>query len=398
MKKIATIIWKETLLRFANPMEWAFFLIMPVMFTFLLSGGAPSGDQDSRIRLVVVDQANNAVSQQIVQALDGSSTVRTELLSMQEAEDQLKGRRADVVLIIPPGLSTASIRDGSASVELREQPNSLDALAARAAIQPALRQVSAEISAASNALAEAEAYGSFKSESERQAYFDEALVLAQRIQTESPQRVEVMEAATPDEITYDPRANASAGQLITWVFVPLIGIAGAFAYERQRGTLKRILTTPTSKATYLVGTISAQVLIALFQMALLVTFGIIVLKLPWGRDPLALAVLLTSAALAGGAIGTALGTFIKSEEQANGLSMLVGMVMALMGGCWYPLELFPQAVQTAARVLPTTWAMQGMLDLLLRGGGLLDILPKAAVLMGFAVLFLGIGTARFRYE
>ena len=34
MKRIATIIWKDTLLRFANPMEWAFFLIMPVMFTF----------------------------------------------------------------------------------------------------------------------------------------------------------------------------------------------------------------------------------------------------------------------------------------------------------------------------------------------------------------------------
>lgn len=75
-----------------------------------------------------------------------------------------------------------------------------------------------------------------------------------------------------------------------------------------------------------------------------------------------------------------------------------GMVMALLGGCWYPLELFPSFVQSAVKVLPTTWAMQGMLDLTLRGQGLGAILPEAGVLLGFAVVFLMIGVLRFKYE
>ena len=79
----------------------------------------------------------------------------------------------------------------------------------------------------------------------------------------------VIEANTEDQVDYDPRANTSAGQLITWVFVPLFGISALFAYERQQGTLRRILTTPTGKATYLLGTISGQVVIALVQMFLL---------------------------------------------------------------------------------------------------------------------------------
>ena len=74
------------------------------------------------------------------------------------------------------------------------------------------------------------------------------------------------------------------------------------------------------------------------------------------------------------------------------------MVMALMGGCWYPLELFPEVVRTIVKVLPTTWAMQGLLTLSLRGGGLMDILPVAAVLMGFAVVFFTVGIWRFRFE
>jgi ABC-2 type transport system permease protein len=77
---------------------------------------------------------------------------------------------------------------------------------------------------------------------------------------------------------------------------------------------------------------------------------------------------------------------------------MFSMVFALMGGCWYPLELFPSAIQNAVKVLPTTWAMQGMLDLVLRGGGLRDILPEAAVLLGFAAIFFSVGIWRFRYE
>jgi len=55
-------------------------------------------------------------------------------------------------------------------------------------------------------------------------------------------------------------------------------------------------------------------------------------------------------------------------------------------------------VQTAVKVLPTTWAMQGMLDLVLRGGTLVNILPEAGVLLGFAAIFFTIGVWRFKYE
>ncbi|MBI2332977.1 MAG: ABC transporter permease, partial [Chloroflexi bacterium] len=90
--------------------------------------------------------------------------------------------------------------------------------------------------------------------------------------------------------------------------------------------------------------------------------------------------------------------FIKTESQAGGLSVMIGMVMALLGGCWYPLELFPATVQTIVKILPTTWAMQGLLDLVLRGGDMADILLESGVLLGFAAVFFSIGVARFRYE
>jgi len=398
MKKIFAIAWKDAIIRFASKSEWLFFIILPIVFTFLVSGGTPSGDEDNRIRLLVVDESNTAISQQILSELENSTAVRAEIVMREEAENQFDDRRASVVFIIPAGIDIESLQNGSAEVELLQQPNNLNATIAERAVLTAIRRVSSSISAAQYAVNVREAKQPFASETEKQTYFESSLETAQSIQENAPERVTVIEGTTPDEIDYDPRTNASAGQLIIWVFVPLFAISALFASEREGGTLRRLLTTPSRKATFLLGTISGQVALALIQMFLLVGFGIFAMKLGWGREPLALFVILFTSALAAAAFGTTLGTFIKTAGQASGLSIMFGMLFAMMGGCMYPLELFPPGIQNAVRILPTTWAMEGMLDLGLRGGGLMEILPEAGVLLGFAAVFFSIGVMRFRYE
>jgi ABC-2 type transport system permease protein len=396
MKKIFAIAWKDAIIRFSSSSELLFFIILPLVFTFLLAGG--TRDEDPRIDLFVADEANTAISQQIIGELENSTAVHPEVTTRQEAQNLFDARRAEVVLLIPAGLNLEALQSGSVQVELLQQPNNLNATIAQRAILTAIRRVSSSISAAQNAVKQRESIQPFASEAEKQDYFDSSLKLAQTIQAEAPERVTVVEGNTEDEVEYDPRANTSAGQLITWVFIPLFAISALFAYERQQGTLRRLLTTPATKATFLLGTITGQVAMALVQMLLLVGFGILVMKLGWGREPLALFLILLTSALAAAAFGTTMGTFIKSEGQASGLSVMFGMVFALMGGCWYPLELFPPAIQNIVKILPTTWAMQGMLDLVLRGGGLPDILPEAAILLGFAAIFFSVGVWRFRYE
>ncbi len=48
MKKIFAIFRKDTLLRFTSPVEWGFFLILPIIFTFILGSGT-GNSQDQRI-------------------------------------------------------------------------------------------------------------------------------------------------------------------------------------------------------------------------------------------------------------------------------------------------------------------------------------------------------------
>jgi ABC-2 type transport system permease protein len=403
MSKILAIIWKDLKLRFSVKAELLYFIILPLIFTFLLAGGTPSGDDDPRLSLAVVDLAHSSLSESLYAELDNSTTVDPTPYELEEAERQFDERRLSSLLILPADFTLESLQAGEAEVELRQQPNSLNALAAERAIQSAVQRVGSAVQIAQTSLEAAEqriAQGAtpFSDATSRAAYFERALASAQEQMANAPQRVSVQRGNTPDQVEYDPATSSSAGQLITWVFIPLVGISGMFAYERQQGTLRRLLTTPTQRVTYLLGTILGQVLTAFVQIALLVGFGMLVMGVKWGNDLGGLALLMLAFALAGAALGTAMGAFVKTEGQASGLSMVAGMVMTLLGGCWYPLELFPDFVQNVVKVLPTTWAMQGMLDLALRGQGLAGILPEAGVLLGFAVVFLAIGVARFKYE
>lgn len=397
MKKIWNIIWKDTILRFSSKSELLFFLILPIIFTFILAGG--TGNQgDNRIRLLVVDQTQSPLSEQIIAELEKSETVRPDVMTLEDAQDVFENRNASALLVIPADCDSAALQSGEIVLDLQQQPNNLNALAAERAVQAVLYRLGSAVSIAREAVSEAEAKQLFASDTDRQTYFDSSLEMARTLTDEAPDRVNSVLGGTKDPIEYDPRANSSAGQMITWVFIPLIAISGAFAYERQRGTLRRLLTTPTSTGTYLLGTILGNVLWALVQMTLLVTFGTLVMKVNWADQPAALAVIMTASALAAAALGTMLGTFVKTEGQASGLSIMLGMVMALLGGCWYPIELFPEVVRNIVKVLPTTWAMQGMLDMLLRGQDVVGILPEAGVLLGFAAVFFVIGVLRFRYE
>ena len=48
--------------------------------------------------------------------------------------------------------------------------------------------------------------------------------------------------------------------------------------------------------------------------------------------------------------------------------------------------------------MPTYWAMEGFLDVILEGAGLPDVVVPTTALIGFILLFLAVAALRFRFE
>ena len=127
MKKIAAIILKDTLVRFASPSEWLFFILLPILFTVIL-GSSTGSMSDTRIVLPVVDKAQTDLSAQLVAALDKSSSVRVVAEDLTKAQSAFDSRRNSAVLIIPAGFNLDAQSKNSLSLKILQQPNNMDAL------------------------------------------------------------------------------------------------------------------------------------------------------------------------------------------------------------------------------------------------------------------------------
>ena len=213
MHKFLAIFSKDTRLRFSSPMEWGFFLILPIIFMLILGRATgPQGDQ--RITLYTVDQAGTPLSASLVKELERSSAVKPYLSTLKEALDKFDKRELSAVLIIPADFSIETLQAGSAAVELRQQPNNTVALVDQQAVAAALNRVSSVVDIALLSTSQAEALRPFANAAERQTYFDQALADAEEELLNSPDRVQEMEGSTADSVPYDPATNSVAGQMI----------------------------------------------------------------------------------------------------------------------------------------------------------------------------------------
>jgi ABC-2 type transport system permease protein len=400
MSKVIAIALKDIKIRSSGKTELLFFLILPLIFTVLLSGMF-FGSGSSKIVMVVVDEDNTSLSHELVSLLQASEVVAPSLMTRENAQKAFDNNDASAILIIPSGME-ASLKGGQAvALDFNLDPTNNNGLAVQQEAKSVIGQISRSLAVASISTREAEQIQPFADASQRQAYYDQSLVAAQPMFDSAPTRIIITQPENTLKTQNQKEtqaAQASAGELIIWVFIPLLGTSELMASERVWGTLRRLVTSPTRKPTFLLGMITGQFSFGFVQMLVLVVVGVLLLKVPWGQNPLALLVLLISFGLAAVAMGTMLGTFTKSPSQASGLSIALGMVMGLLGGCMLPIEVFPPAVANAVKILPTTWAMMGMTQLTVYNAGLIQILPYAAVLVGFSLLFFVVGILRFRYE
>lgn len=397
MAKILSIIKKDIRLYFASPISMVFFIVLPMIFTAVLAT-ATGVYTDAAIVLNYVDQANSPLSASLLDYLEEDESVKPEAINLATAQQEFDNGKLLVYLVIPASFTQETMLNGDLSVQLFQQPNHTTSQTIFQVLQLALTKLT---SAQAKLESVMKAYQTLHPE----VSAEELGSLAEQIQVEvqqelakAPSRLVESVSRAGDDIVYNAGTSSSAGQLITWVFIPLVGLSGAMAYERERGTLKRLLTTPTSRLTYFSATIFGQVLIAFAQVSLLMIFGALVLKAPWLNRPFPTFLLLLSFLLASAGLGALIGSFVKTESQASGMSPAIGMIFALLSGAWFPIELFPKVMQNAAKILPTYWGMQGLKDILISNKPIEQILPTIAVLLGFAVVFLALSLVLFKTE
>ena len=174
------------------------------------------------------------------------------------------------------------------------------------------------------------------------------------------------------------------GVLVMFIMMNLLIFGGTtVASERREGVLRRILVQPIGRVELVLGKIGGLILLGAVQVAVLLIAARFAMGMHFaGNLHLVVLTSLVYAAVAG-AGGVLIGSIISREDKVVAICVLASMVMAAMGGSWWPLEIVPEKVRWLGHLFPSAWAMDALHQLISFCGGFREIAAFLLILCGY---------------
>lgn len=193
------------------------------------------------------------------------------------------------------------------------------------------------------------------------------------------------------------------GWLVFGMFFVVAAIAGLFVEERSCGALARLRSMGASPGTLLAAKVAPYMLVNGVQAGLMLSVGVWLMPL-LGGDALslqgirwsALVLVLLSISAAAVSLALAIACLVRTHAQAATLGPILNVLMAALGGIMVPLFVMPEVMQNIAVFSPMNWALEALLDVLLRGADSGTVLPRVGYLFGFSGLMLALSYGMFR--
>jgi ABC-2 type transport system permease protein len=372
--------------------------VVPLVITALL-GWVLRDQVDTLVRVMVVNEAG-APGQRIVDALTEATTGAPDGIEVVSFSDAEQG---------DPGFD---LREG-ARQQLRDDNIDLALVLPSTLLQDVSAGRRPTITVISNGVepgAEAEAFGKLQGVM--------ATVARELVQPGAPAPViPQIERETvylsPDADQVDVFAPIFLGFFGYFFVFLLTGVS--FLRERIGGTLERLVATPVTRAEIVLGYSIGFGIFATIQIAFLTVFILNSFQTPElgpipsltiglgvdaaGSPYLAflIALLLSIGAVN---LGIFLSTFARTELQVIQFIPLVIVPQGLLSGLLWPVEKLPDVLQAIAHVLPLTYAVEGLREVMLKGADLSSSIVQIdlLVLAGIALLFVALASATIRRE
>ena len=408
--------WKDMQVLFRERGLLAIIIGLPLVMSVLnsyVNQQLNASNEGITFPVILVNQDHDLYGKQIETILKGIDVLDiTYLDSPEEAENQVRDSKVLAAIILPPDLTEAVDSYTPSQVEVVIDPTQQEFASIITAIMnkvvgPVALQ--GEISYAIHTLfSEIPAY--------QQA--DAATRNAVAMQTFGVQMAQVQQLQDDPWVSLEARTIAGEDVVILpdnmfSLFVP--GFVVMFAFfivgamsaellqERQQGSLRRLMAAPIPPWAIIIAKMLAYIGLVLVQV--LIIFGVASLFFGMSLGESLPALLLVSLALGltSTSLGVMLASLARTDKQADSIGMMLGFVLAALGGCMVigsPVPLYNQGgmVQVISRLTPHAHALIAYGKLLNEGAGVLQILPQIGILLAFSAVFFVIAVWRFRFE
>ena len=376
---------KDTRIFFRDRAALAFAFLLPFVFvigfSLALRGAGP---ENADLRFTVATQETAGITAQAVEAIVSSADGLAASLDHDEALAAEETGELDGFVSFPEDFTQKLISGETATLEV--VTGDIPA-ADEAALRGFAQEIASRFSEAQATVASVVALGNPQ---------EAAAAMQELLADTSGPAISVRVEQVGEIAPFNTSNFVLPGYLTMFVFFTAAMGAEALARERQTHTLERLMANGVRRESLIVGKFLAGAVIGVAQVAVMWVIGALAFNIDLGASPVAVVLLSLLMVVASAAFGVMLASFVRNVRTASAAGVLTSLVLAPIGGSWWPLFITPPFMQSLARLTPHGWANGGLNKLMLFGAEFTDVGPEMMALVVFAAVFLAVALWRFR--
>jgi ABC-2 type transport system permease protein len=182
------------------------------------------------------------------------------------------------------------------------------------------------------------------------------------------------------------------------VATALAGLAITLVIRRESGILKRLRATPLRVTSYVGGVLGSTLVVYALESVALVVLGRVLFGVPLPHRVFSLVLALLLGVVAFAAMGIGLTAFVRSAEGSSAVVNAIYLPMAFLSGSFFSPHSFPQFLRAIADVLPLTYFIRLVRDVLYHGQEIWDRPGSVAVVAAWGLAGAIVAVRGFRWE
>ncbi|MGX5820641.1 ABC transporter permease [Chitinophaga lutea] len=364
MKQFLQFVKKEFYHIFRDRRTLLILFGMPVVLIVLFGFAITNEIRDARI--VVLDNARDSYSRQLVQRLTASGyfNLQRELSSEKDLEPAFREGEIKLAVVIPPRFAHDFTHARKAPLQLladASDPNTATTLInyANAIILQYQQDLTGKI----------------------------ALPL-----TIQPEVRMVYNPSLKGVFLFVPGVMTLILMLVSAMMTSI-----TITREKELGTMEILLVSPLKPIMIIVGKVVPYIVLSFIIALIILGMGFWIFHMPVKGSLLLLLLECGLFCLSALSLGILISSVTSSQQTAMMMSM-VGLMMPtiLLSGFVFPIESMPRPLQVFANIIPAKWFIIILKDIMLKGAGLREVWLPTAVLAGMTMFFLVISVRKFK--
>jgi len=205
------------------------------------------------------------------------------------------------------------------------------------------------------------------------------------------------------EILFNPDLSTSTVMVpsligLILLFIGTVITSLGVVKEREQGTLEQLAVTPLRPVDVIVGKIAPYFLVAVLDMAVVTTVGLLIFDVPFRGSILmfgAFALVYLFVVLG---LGVLISTVSRSQGEAIQLAIMVLLPQVMLSGMIFPLQSMAAGVRWIGYLLPLTYFVMGMRGVFLKASSFGALAVPLLLLTLMAVVIFVLAILRFRRD